>query len=93
MPSSLAMCSMRSGLSSWSVIARRHGNPVGGTTELRQVTEAIALGTRQQAVDDFARNQRLHDRASAWRVDQPDQAHDGVEQVRLRAGSRRSPWR
>ena len=54
---------------------------IGGAAQERQVTEPVSLFSHQQPVDDLPRDQRPHNPHFARRVQEPHEAHRGIQQV------------
>ncbi len=55
----------------------------GRTAHDGQMAQPAALLPPQKAIDDLAHDHRHQDRHFGRRIDQPDQSHDGVQQVRV----------
>ena len=84
MPSSRAICSTAQRLV--EVLTEsldRSGNVGRVAPQDRQVTEPATLLSHQEPVDDFPRDQRHEDRRFGRGIQEPDEPHDGVQQVHI----------
>jgi len=56
----------------------------GGVATLKSKgTESATLLSQQESIDDFPRDQRQEDRRFSRDIQEPDEPHEGVQQVRI----------